>query len=357
MGSLLIRLPRGFCAIATAFTLLAPAPLPGQASGTYSLTGDRVAVYNLAGITRVQAGSGSAVRVDVDVGGADGNDLRIESGPLGSIQALRVLYPDDRIVYPDLGRGSRSEIRVRDDGTFFDDHGGHRGRRVLISGSGTGMEAYANLTISVPAGRWLGVYLGVGEVTVSNVNGDLVVDVASAPVTASGTRGMLVVDTGSGSVDVRDAEGDVEVDTGSGSVDVATVHGDRLALDTGSGGVQGSDIEVRELDVETGSGSIELDRVAAPDIRLDTGSGSVRIELLRDVESLDIDTGSGGVTVGVPADLGAEITVETGSGGIDFEMPVTVTRFGRSELRGSLGDGNGLIRIDTGSGSVRLVRN
>ena len=341
-------------AAVSAAILVSPSPLHGQADGTFSLSGDRVEIYNLAGYVRVQSGSGSDVIVEIDVGGADGDELTVETGPIRSAETLRVIYPNDRIVYRELRRGSRSSFSVRPDGTFFGG-GSRRGDRVTVSGSGRGLEAYADLTISVPRGKSIGVFLGVGEVDVANVDGELLVDVASAPVTARGTRGPLTIDTGSGSVDVTDAQGDVKVDTGSGSVEVSGISGGRLLVDTGSGGVRGDRIQVDELSIDTGSGRIELRTVTSPEVRLDTGSGSVRIDLTVDVELLDIDTGSGSVTVSVPDNIGAELDIESSSGGIDFEMPVTVRRFSRSALQGTIGDGNGLIRVDTGSGSVRFI--
>jgi len=111
------------------------------------------------------------------------------------------------------------------------------------------------------------------------------------------------------------------------------------------------------LRVDTGSGSIELDEVSAPRIVLDTGSGSVELMLLVDVEVLDVDTGSGSVTIHAPEDLGAEVDIQTGSGGIDLDFPVRVRSMRRDEVSGTLGDGRGRIRIDTGSGGVRLLRN
>ncbi len=58
--------------------------------------------------------------------------------------------------------------------------------------------------------------------------------------------------------------------------------------------------------------------------------------------------------VRLPAELGAEVDIETGSGGIDMDFPIMVTRQSRDELRGRIGDGQGRIVIDTGSGSVRV---
>lgn len=344
-------------ALATALAITTlPAAGVAQASGTYTLSGDDVAVYNLAGIVRIVAGSGADVQVAINGGGADADRLEVETGPVLGRASLRVLYPGDRIVYPELHRGSRTQMRVRDDGTFGDrnDRGG-RGSRITIAGSGSGLEAWADLTVSVPRGRAVSLYLGVGEVTAENVEGDLLIDVSSAPVRTTRTVGRLSIDTGSGSVEVRGATGPTSIDTGSGSVDVFAVRGDVLTVDTGSGGVDGGDIQVRELHIDTGSGGIDIADAAFTDGLLDTGSGGVRLELTSDVNDLSIDTGSGGVTIVFPAELGAGLDLDTGSGGIDFDVPIRVSRFGRRSLQGEIGDGRGMIRIETGSGSIRFV--
>jgi hypothetical protein len=69
-----------------------------------------------------------------------------------------------------------------------------------------------------------------------------------------------------------------------------------------------------------------------------------------------IATGSGGVTLGVPADFGAEMSVVTGSGGVSVGFPVTARRSSRHQFEGRIGDGRGRVEIRTGSGGVQLVR-
>jgi lia operon protein LiaG len=326
-----------------------------------TLSGERVAVYNLAGRVRVQSGSGSQVTVDITRGGADARNLKIESGDVRGWNALRIIYPSDRVVYRDRGDSYRTTLTVNADGTFGDARGDRgffsRDRdRVEIRSSGSGMDAYADLTISVPKGQRVAVHLGVGEAIVTNVDGDVMVDVAAARVEASQTRGRLSLSTGSGSVTVTDAQGTIDLDTGSGGATVSGVRGESLRMDTGSGSIRVTDIDVREFDADVGSGGMRLLGVKSPRITLDAGSGSVELELLADVDDLRIDTGSGGVTVRIPTVLGAEVEIETGSGGIDTEIPVTMTKWQRDYLRGTIGDGRGRIRIEAGSGRVRLVK-
>ena len=332
------------------------APAAAQGAERYELSGSEVAIYNLVGQVTVERGSGSAVVVELMRGGQDAGALEVETGPLGGAETLRVIYPDDRIIYPDLNRGSRTELRVREDGTFGDSdrRGWGRGDRISIRGSGSGLEAYADLRISVPAGQRIAVYLAAGEAEVSNVDGTIRIDTHSAPVRTTGTSGSLVVDVGSGSVDVSDARGDVDLDTGSGSVDVRSVSGDLLRVDTGSGSVMASSVDVTDLEIDTGSGRIEADGVTAAAVRLDTGSGSITLELLQDSDIIEIDTGSGSVTLTVPADFGSRVEIDTGSGGIEVDLPVTMRRWDRDHVTGTIGDGQGRLVIDTGSGSVRI---
>ncbi|MFQ5703749.1 MAG: DUF4097 domain-containing protein [Gemmatimonadales bacterium] len=331
---------------------------PTSARGQdYDLSGRAVAIYNIAGEVRVVATSGSQVTVAVDRGGSDGAKLSVETGKLGTTQTLRVIYPGDRIVYPPLGRRSRTQLRARDDGTFGgNSHNGRgRGERVTVVGSGSGLEAYADLTIGVPEGQRIAVYLAVGAVSVTNVDGAIRIDTHSADVTAGGTSGSLVVDVGSGRVEVTNARGEVNLDTGSGGIEVTGVQGRSLLIDTGSGSVTASDIAVSDLDIDTGSGRIRAEQINASDIRLDTGSGSVTLELLSDARDIEIDTGSGSVTVTVPDSFGAEIDIDTSSGDIDLAMPVTTRRWSRDHLTGTIGDGGARLSIDTGSGTVRIL--
>src|SRR5438128_190388 len=80
-----------------------------------TLSGDRVAIYNLAGRLRVQPGSGSQVQVDVTRAGRDGSQLNIATGDIRGFQALRIIYPSNRVVYSDMGYNSQTQLRVNDD--------------------------------------------------------------------------------------------------------------------------------------------------------------------------------------------------------------------------------------------------
>jgi hypothetical protein len=340
--------------------LLLPALARGQQTERFTLDGREVAVYNLVGTMKVESGGGDKVVVEVTRAGADAGRLKIEIGDVRGRPSLRVRYPEDRIVYPLLNSYGRSTFSVNDDDTFGDSgaHGwGRDRRRIEVRSSGPGLEAHADLRILMPKGKTLFVRNGVGETTIDNVDGQLNASVASARVRASHVRGLMSLDTGSGGIEVADMTGDLNVAAGSGGVTLDGVRGGSLHMDVGSGSLRGRGIDVSEIVADVGSGGIRLSGVKTPRLHLQTGSGGSDVELLAPADDVSIEAGSGGVTLRLPASTGATVDIETGSGGIESEFDVRVSHIERRALRGTVGDGRARIRIESGSGSIRLLKN
>ena len=349
------KLVISLCAVTLA--IVPPTAAAGaQSVERVALGGDEIAVYNLVGKMKVVGGSGSSVVVNVARGGKDAGQLRVEHGQRGGRETLRVIYPSRRITYADMNDWGRTTLRVADDGTFGDGDEGWSGNRVEISSRGGGLEARADLTVEVPAGKRIDLHLAAGDVTVTNVSGDIFVDVNAADVTTTGTKGALSLDTGSGKVSVTDANGNVTLDTGSGSVSLSRIRGERLSVDAGSGRLTADDIQVQSLNMDLGSGGARVMKLGARDIKLDSGSGSTELDLLSDIRMLDIDSGSGSVTLWIPTSFGARVDIDAGSGGIHMDVPVQVTRWESDHLVGTIGDGEGTIKIDAGSGGVRFKK-
>jgi DUF4097 and DUF4098 domain-containing protein YvlB len=344
-----------------------------------TVSGREVAFYNIAGSVQIVHGSNRDVEFEITRRGRDAGKLRIETGTVRGKPTLRVLYPDDDIVYRDWNRGrddDRSRDRDRDrsrwgrnwgnsntsssineDGTWGGERGWMGRRRVKVTSNGSGLEAWADIRVLVPDGQVLDANLLVGEMRASDVDAELHLDVASARVTTDRTRGILNIDTGSGGVEVRDARGPrLTIDVGSGGVTLDGVRSDDCDLDTGSGGITGTGVACGRLKVDVGSGSVRLADASGDDISVDAGSGGVDIGLRSSPRSVSIESGSGGVTLALPSSYDGSVDVETGSGGISTDFAVRTTRVERNTLRGTIGDGRGRLRIETGSGSVRLRR-
>ncbi|MEO7457133.1 MAG: DUF4097 family beta strand repeat-containing protein [Gemmatimonadaceae bacterium] len=344
----------------TATLLLAiPSLLTAQQTERISLDGREVAVYNLVGRLRVDGGTGDKVIVEVTRAGRDAGRLKLLTGDVRGRATLRVDYPEDRIYYSDMRWNGRSTFTIGDDGTFGDgnnDRYDRRGRRIEVSSRGDGLDAHADLHVIVPKGKTLFLRQGIGETTIDNVDGQLSVDVAASSVKVSRVRGSLSLDTGSGGVEVTDMTGDLSLDSGSGGATLDGVRGGRLTMDVGSGSLRGRSIEMSEITADVGSGGVRLSGVKAPRLHLETGSGSTEIEMLSAPDDVSIEAGSGGVTLRMPASTEATVDIETGSGGIDTDFDVKLRRIERRALHGTIGSGKGRIKIESGSGSVRLLK-
>jgi len=154
-----------------------------------SLAGPRVAIYNLVGNVDVVQGSGTEVMVEIRRGGRNANRLLTKATEIDRRKTLCVIYPGNRVVDPRRGvpgiinlssaqmniTSNRATLEpmmmldVREDGTF--DASG--GRPVTISNSGSGLEAYSDLTVRVPVGCDVAIHNCLGKITARDTEAKL----------------------------------------------------------------------------------------------------------------------------------------------------------------------------------------
>lgn len=332
--------------------LVLPLAIPLAAQERFTLDGEQVSIYNLAGQVEVTQGPGPGVVVEVTRGGGDAARLRIEQGPLGGRSTLRVVYPGSSIAYPE--GGGNTTIRVLEDGTFGDTDRGRGGRKVEIGRRGD-VEAWADLRILVPAGRRVAVRLALGSLAARDVASNLSLDTSSGDITAERLEGDLDMDTGSGNVMATGIRGQLNVDTGSGDVTVGDATVGTLGIDTGSGTVRVNGFKAEALEVDTGSGDVTATGDAGR-VMVDTGSGNVSLSLGAGLQDVSVETGSGDVTVLIPEGYGARVHLETASGDLEVGVPLQLLRRGGDLLEGTIGDGTGSVDVETGSGNISLRR-
>jgi lia operon protein LiaG len=322
----------------------------------YELSGSRVAVYNLVGAIRVEAGSGSSTVVEVEKGGRDANKLEVRTSNINGAQTLVVIYPGDDIVAEDMGRGSQSTMRINADGTFND---GRATRRVRISGRGDrdAIHAHANIIVRLPQGTALDANLAVGNIDANRTAGELDLETASGDVTGTGNRGNVTAESASGNLVIRNVQGDVDAETASGDIEVTTATAQTISAETASGSVTLSDATAQDIDLESASGNIRVTDTRAPKLKAESASGDVRAELDGDVRDVDVSTASGDAEVAVSASFAGEVEMETASGEIDVDFPINIIRKQRNHLRGTIGTGGSArVSLESASGNVRLLR-
>ncbi len=356
------RILAGVCLLLLAAA--GPAAGRGIAPGRHVLEGGDVAVYNIAGELRVVQGTGRSVEVEITPRGKDGGRLTVEETIEKGVPTLRVIYPEDKIVYRESGFGSGGSH------SYF----GYGGRRIHVTGRGPGLEAHADIRVSVPRGNQVRLHVAVGRASITDVDGEISFEGASSSVRAERVSGKLAVevgsgdiqisrsqaqisaDTGSGDIQISETDGNLSVDSGSGSIDLKRVGAESISLDAGSGSITGSDIHVTSMTADCGSGEIDLDGTSAGKLALDAGSGSVHVRLTQNIDQLAIETGSGSVKLEAPRNLSARFSIECPKRNLHIGFPFVTSHMDDDQAVGTIGDGGGSIRIEAGSGSVHLIR-
>ena len=113
---------------------------------------------------------------------------------------------------------------------------------------------------------------------------------------------------------------DVEAYTGTGDVSVSDLRGD-VRVTTGTGDITAAGLTSTDVDVQSGTGDVTLRFGNAPrTVQADTGTGNVRITVPPgDLYQVNGDSGTGDLRVRLVHDPSAsrQITVHTGTGDID----------------------------------------
>lgn len=169
--------------------------------------------------------------------------------------------------------------------------------------------------IQVPADTLLNAATGSGNLTDDGVGANAKLNTGSGSIRATGLQGGFTVETGSGSIYAEQTgRGDVKAETGSGSIELRNLNGG--------------------LHAETGSGEIKAGGTPSAPWRLETGSGSIEIWTGAAAFALDAETGSGSIHC-------------------DREI-VSQGTMDRHHVTGKVGGGGPAVRIETGSGSIRI---
>jgi len=150
-------------------------------------------------------------------------------------------------------------------------------------------------------------------------------------------EGKVNLRTGDGKIDIAGFKGEMDLHSGDGMETLDGVDG-KLRASTSDGHIRANG-RFDELDLKTGDGHIEVRAAAGSSL----------------ASGWRLETGDGNVTLEVPGDFAADVSLHTGDGHIDLDMPITTEgKIRENEVRGKLNGGGSLLTIHTGDGSIHL---
>jgi hypothetical protein len=167
----------------------------------------------------------------------------------------------------------------------------------------------------------------------------------------------LQADTVSGSLSAAGRSGDTKLNTVSGSV-TARLQTPRLDVNTVSGRIDAGGGVSGDIGAQTVSGRVDVDAGRIQRLAVETVSGSIELAAagLAPGGRINVESVSASVNLRLPRTVSAQLSVNSFSGSINSDAgTVERPRYGPgSNLDTRLGGGDGDIRIQSHSGSVRV---
>lgn len=165
------------------------------------------------------------------------------------------------------------------------------------------------------------------------------------------------LDSTNGRISMARDTGDYEVQTTNGSIGFEECTGAERA-ETTNGGITGR-LRAGAIEARSTNGSIDLTVEKPQDdrpIRVSTVNGNIVLTLAEfHGNPLNAETTHGGVTLRLPSDTNAKLSVESTLSRITSEISLSFTEeTSKHRLTGQLGKGGPLISASTTTGSIRL---
>jgi hypothetical protein len=330
---------------------------------------DRLALSNLVGTINVVGHDGPSFEVVIDARGAEATReaLRIDEtdGTEATVRIGFVAGGAHRFTYPLLSRGTvvsftddwlRDDLERAADGVLRKT----RGRTVFVSGKRSGLEAWADVTVRVPAGKVVLVRTGVGDVTGRSLRASLNAKTECGDIVIEACEGDVVAECGSGEMTFQGLRGTLEAKSGDGDLEIHDGSGGALQVETGNGFIVASSLNYRTTRLETGNGKLRLSNLEGEDARAETGNGSIEIELgSRSPAHFEATSGNGSIRLRLREEASVEVDATSGSGSVHVgvEGPnVTIHEDEHDHASLRAGSGDGQVRLATGRGTIRITR-
>jgi DUF4097 and DUF4098 domain-containing protein YvlB len=234
----------------------------------------------------------------------------------------------------------RSQVRIRathSDGTRVQVR--QRGNDVRVDATGRGGMPVTNVRFDVLVPRSYNIRMeGV------NLSADV-----------EGIRGAVQVGNVEGSLNLRDIAGNVTVESVSGPLRIDNVTG-RISATAVNQNVQVSRAR-GPLSVETVNGSVVIRDADTDNVNLSTINGFIEYDgAVRDGGRYFLATHNGRITMSVPAQANARITITATTGKVEAAFPVSFSTSGDERFAFSIGTGSARVELESFNGTIRLVR-
>jgi lia operon protein LiaG len=147
---------------------------------------------------------------------------------------------------------------------------------------------------------------------------------------------------------------DFKVHTTSGDVDISSIVAKEAELSSVSGSISIKEIYSESNSFSTTSGDIKIEAITG-DIKAKSVSGSIKALYKEFNNDIYAKTVSGDVDLKLPQESQFKVDFSTTSGELDNDFPIVITgKVDKRDVKGTVGNGEKTIRIETVSGDAAI---
>ena len=147
----------------------------------------------------------------------------------------------------------------------------------------------------------------------------------------------------------------LELLTHNGSVEISHITG-RVNAATHNGKVTAENVS-GTIVLETHNGAVNCMEVSG-DTQLKTHNGGVKVlyaQAALSVCDISVVTYNGSIEFTAPPSFSAQVEATTHNGSVHTDLPITVVgKVSKNEMKGTIGAGQGKLRLETHNGSIRI---
>lgn len=189
--------------------------------------------------------------------------------------------------------------------------------------------------ISVPANYNVEVNTGGGNITISNLTGDLGLNTAGGNLKLTKIVGNVHATTSGGNLKYEDICGDIHSSTSGGNVKIYKFNG--------------------SVDVATSGGNMDLEG-ANGSIDASTSGGNIKLQYSGKNQGIELSSSAGNISVRVPEDFDAEADLYTSVGSINSDLAKVDNESMSSKLKVRLNNGGNMLKCVTSTGNISLTK-
>jgi DUF4097 and DUF4098 domain-containing protein YvlB len=218
-----------------------------------------------------------------------------------------------------------------------------------------------------------------GSINCRNITGDnIIVKSSSGSITAEIIKGPTQLTTSYGSITCTDmSDGDLKLKTSSGKIRISNASFGNCDVHTSYGSIVSNELEGKSIKLHSGNGNINVTESSADTTNLSTSYGRITCRQIKTNEitaksgsgNLDITcsdptpdemiadlvTSYGSIDFTAPQNFAGQVDLSTSYGSIRTIRPITINgEISKKKLKGTIGEGNGKLHLQTSSGSINL---